>query len=77
MARQRPDARPAFPVRPALLALAGAALFLTVRRQGGPGSALKRLTTAAGAKPCSSCERRAAAMDRWFMNQLRRGRGPW
>jgi hypothetical protein len=54
------------PVRAGLLALAGAALFVAVKRQGGPGSALKRLAAALGAKPCADCQRRAAAMDRWF-----------
>ena len=71
----RATRRDNFPLRAGLLAAAGAALFLAVRRQGGPGSTLKRLTAAVGAKPCTACERRAAAMDRWFMSQLRRRRG--
>jgi hypothetical protein len=62
-ANPRPDG---LPVGAGLLALAGAALLVAVKRQGGPGSALKRLTKALGVPPCPDCQRRAAAMDRWF-----------
>jgi hypothetical protein len=32
----------------------------------GFGDAIKRVTYAFGMKPCSGCERRAAALNRWF-----------
>jgi hypothetical protein len=32
----------------------------------GLGQAVKRVTTAAGIKPCEPCERRAQQLDRWF-----------
>jgi len=33
------------------------------RAARGPGTLLKKLTTALGIKPCGGCEKRAAAMD--------------
>jgi hypothetical protein len=33
----------------------------------GLGSVIKRVTSAFGAKPCGGCERRAAALNRWFV----------
>jgi hypothetical protein len=33
----------------------------------GLGDAIKRVTYAFGMKPCSGCERRAAALNRWFV----------
>lgn len=33
----------------------------------GLGDAVKRVTYALGIKPCSGCERRAAALNRWFV----------
>jgi hypothetical protein len=33
----------------------------------GLGDAVKRVTYALGMKPCSGCERRAAALNRWFV----------
>jgi hypothetical protein len=33
----------------------------------GLGDALKRATYAVGIKPCGGCERRAAALNRWFV----------
>jgi len=33
----------------------------------GLGDVLKRATSYIGIKPCSSCERRAAALNRWFV----------
>jgi hypothetical protein len=32
----------------------------------GLGDVIKRATYAMGIKPCSGCERRAAALNRWF-----------
>jgi len=32
----------------------------------GLGDAIKRVTYAMGIKPCSGCERRAAALNRWI-----------
>ncbi len=33
----------------------------------GFGNALKRATSAVGIKPCGGCERRATALNRWFV----------
>lgn len=33
----------------------------------GLGDAIKRVTSAAGIKPCGGCERRAAVLNRWFI----------
>jgi hypothetical protein len=33
----------------------------------GLGDVLRRITYAAGIKPCSGCERRSAAMNRWMV----------
>ena len=33
----------------------------------GLGDAVKRVTYALGMKPCSGCERRAAALNRWLV----------
>jgi hypothetical protein len=33
----------------------------------GLGDVVKRVTYAAGVKPCGGCERRAAAMNRWMV----------
>jgi hypothetical protein len=32
----------------------------------GLGDAIKRVTYAIGIRPCGGCERRAAALNRWF-----------
>ena len=32
----------------------------------GLGDVIKRATSAVGIKPCGGCERRAAALNRWF-----------
>jgi hypothetical protein len=33
----------------------------------GLGDAIKRATAAVGIRPCAGCERRAAALNRWFV----------
>ncbi|GAB63588.1 MAG: hypothetical protein DWB56_14580 [Candidatus Jettenia sp.] len=33
----------------------------------GLGDVVKRVTSAAGIKPCGGCERRAAALNQWFV----------
>jgi hypothetical protein len=33
----------------------------------GLGDVIKRVTYAVGVKPCGGCERRAAALNRWFV----------
>jgi hypothetical protein len=33
----------------------------------GLGDAIKRVTYAAGIKPCGGCEKRAAALNRWMV----------
>jgi hypothetical protein len=33
----------------------------------GLGDAIKRMTYAFGIRPCGGCERRAAALNRWFV----------
>jgi hypothetical protein len=33
----------------------------------GLGDAIKRVTYALGIRPCGGCERRAAALNRWFV----------
>jgi hypothetical protein len=62
------------PLQAALVGLVGAGVFFAIRRHGGPGSALKRLTSAFGFKPCGGCERRAEKLDRWFSPQQYRVR---
>ena len=36
-------------------------------QQVGLGEVVKRVTYAAGVKPCDGCERRAAALNRWMV----------
>jgi len=36
-----------------------------IEEETGLGDAIKRITYALGIKPCRSCERRAAALNRW------------
>jgi len=38
-----------------------------VEEEIGLGDAIKRLTYATGIKPCSGCESRAAALNRWLI----------
>jgi hypothetical protein len=38
----------------------------------GLGQVVKRITSAAGVKPCTSCEQRAARLDRWLRIEPRR-----
>jgi hypothetical protein len=38
----------------------------------GLGTALKGVTAAFGVRPCGGCDRRAAALDRWFVFTARR-----
>lgn len=38
-----------------------------MKEETGLGDAIKRLTYAAGIKPCGGCERRAAALNRWMV----------
>jgi hypothetical protein len=40
----------------------------------GLGDVIKRTTSAVGIKPCGGCERRAAALNRWFGFSGRRQR---
>ncbi len=40
----------------------------------GLGDVIKRVTYAAGIKPCTGCERRAAALNRWLVFSPRRRR---
>ena len=37
-----------------------------VEEEIGLGDAIKRVTYAIGIKPCSGCQRRAAALNRWM-----------
>jgi hypothetical protein len=37
-----------------------------IEEEVGLGDAVKRVTYAMGVKPCSGCERRAAALNRWM-----------
>jgi hypothetical protein len=39
----------------------------------GFGDVIKRATSYLGIKPCSGCERRAAALNRWVVFTRRRG----
>jgi hypothetical protein len=39
----------------------------------GLGDAIKRVTYAVGIRPCGGCERRAAALNRWFVFTGRAG----
>ena len=38
-----------------------------IEEEIGVGDAIKRATYAMGIKPCSSCEKRAAALNRWMV----------
>ncbi len=38
-----------------------------IEEEVGLGDVIKRVTYAVGIKPCSGCERRAAAMNRWVV----------
>src|SRR5262245_36639280 len=38
----------------------------------GPGDVIKRATYAIGINPCSSCERRATALNRWIGSSVRK-----
>ena len=40
----------------------------------GLGDAIKRVTYTLGIRPCSGCERRAAALNRWFVLSGRRAK---
>jgi hypothetical protein len=40
--------------------------FIT-EEEVGLGDVIKRATSAAGLKPCSGCERRAAVLNRWLV----------
>lgn len=40
--------------------------FIT-KEEVGLGDAIKRMTYTVGIKPCAGCERRAAALNRWFV----------
>lgn len=37
-----------------------------IEQEIGLGDAIKRVTYAMGIKPCSGCEKRAAALNRWM-----------
>ncbi len=37
-----------------------------IEEEIGLGDAIKRVTYAMGVKPCSGCEKRAAALNRWM-----------
>jgi hypothetical protein len=36
-------------------------------KETGLGDAIKRVTNAFGIRPCGGCERRAAALNSWFV----------
>jgi hypothetical protein len=38
-----------------------------VEEEIGLGDAIKRATSAVGIRPCGGCEKRAAALNRWFV----------
>ena len=38
-----------------------------IEEEIGLGDAVKKVTYAIGIKPCSGCERRAAALNRWMV----------
>jgi hypothetical protein len=40
--------------------------FVT-EKEVGLGDVIKRATNAIGIRPCAGCERRAAALNRWFV----------
>lgn len=46
---------------------------LVTNEEVGLGDVLKRATAAVGIKPCSACQRRAAALNRWvvFTSQIK------
>jgi hypothetical protein len=37
-----------------------------IEREVGLGDVIKRATTAIGIRPCSGCQKRAAALNRWI-----------
>ena len=41
--------------------------FITNEDEVGLGDVIKRITYAIGIKPCSGCEKRAAALNRWVV----------
>lgn len=45
-----------------------------IKEEVGLGDVIKRVTYAAGVKPCSGCSRRAAALNRWLVFSPRRPR---
>lgn len=45
-----------------------------IREEIGLGDVLKRVTSAFGIKPCSGCQRRAQALNRWLVFAPGRGR---
>lgn len=45
-----------------------------IREEIGLGDVLKRVTSAFGIKPCSGCQRRAQALNRWLVFAPNRGR---
>ena len=47
--------------------------FIT-HQEIGFGDAIKRVTYAAGIKPCGGCERRAAVLNRWLVFSKQRSR---
>ncbi|MFF3934589.1 hypothetical protein [Streptomyces phaeofaciens] len=48
--------------------------FVTGDEEVGLGDVVKRVTYAAGIRPCGGCERRAAALNQWVAFSTRRGR---
>ncbi|MDQ0956511.1 hypothetical protein QFZ66_000389 [Streptomyces sp. B4I13] len=48
--------------------------FVTGDEEVGLGDVVKRVTYAAGIRPCGGCERRAAALNQWVAFSNRRGR---
>jgi hypothetical protein len=46
--------------------------YFIVRTPTGAGQVAKRITSAAGVKPCAGCEQRAARLDRWLRIEPRR-----
>jgi hypothetical protein len=45
-----------------------------IEKEVGLGDVVKRATLAVGIRPCAGCERRAAALNRWFVFAGRRSR---
>jgi hypothetical protein len=52
------------PLQPHPVRLPG---FITDEKEIGLGDVIKRATHTFGIKPCSGCERRAAALNRWLV----------